>query len=132
MKKKLDRRKKQILSWPFLTVGMYSLLHAFSSNSSDKLALIGVFIFLPGVYLRDDLLGKRNLQEFDMKYKVYNVVGAVISSILSVAFLAFVLINLETINIHEYNKHIAMGFGVALVYFGLPCEMWLFKKYRNL
>jgi hypothetical protein len=93
--------------------------------------IIVFLLIMPGMLLRKDLLDKENLKEFDSKYKAYFSMGAAISLFFSLSFLIYVLVNLDTIKIEDYHPHIALGFGAALAYFGIPCEIWLFKKYKN-
>jgi hypothetical protein len=132
MKTRLNNRMKQIISWPFLILGIYLMLRAIAINSSDYQVLICFVLIMPGLLLRNDLLEKENLKEFDLKYRFYFTVGAAISLIFSIGFLIFVLVNLGTILIKNYSPYIAIGFGVALAYFGIPCEIWLYKKYRSI
>lgn len=108
------------------------MLRAIAFHPSDYQALICFIFIMPGLFLRNDLLEKDNLKEFELKYRIYFTAGAAISLLFSIGFLIFVLVNLETIEISDYNPHIAIGFGVAMAYFGIPCEIWLYKKYRSI
>ena len=132
MQIRLNNRIKQIISWPLLILGMSLMLRDMAFYPSDNQALMCFLFIIPGLFLRKDLLEKDILKEFDQKYRIYFLIGAFTSLLFSIGFLIFVLVNLETIEINDYNPHIAIGFGAFMAYYWIPCEIWLYKKYRSI
>lgn len=131
MKIQLNLRWKQIISWPLFIAGIYLINHGVIYRPSDLITFFGVLIIVPGFFLRTDVLDKDNMKEIEMKLKTYFAVGAILFLLSSVSHLIYVLFNLENINIENQEVYVSLGMLTILLYFGLPCEIYLYRKYKR-
>jgi quinol-cytochrome oxidoreductase complex cytochrome b subunit len=128
---KFDQKAKQIFSWPFLIIGLFSILHGIAVNGNDSfIDLFFIFLIL-GLFLRKDYLDKRLQNEFLSKHKWYIYIGVTIICFSSLGFLGYVLFNIKNIRFSECALTLALCMGVALAYLFLPFEIWLFKRYKK-
>jgi hypothetical protein len=123
---KIDRKVRQIVSWPLLICGCYSILvEVILHRENNPLAML---IFL-GILLRTDDINKKLSDEFVAKFKYYMYVYLIMMFLITISLIMFELFNIYQHKTYDYSYYIAILMGSFMAGFFLPYEFWLFKKY---
>jgi pilus assembly protein TadC len=127
---KIDKKIRQILSWPLFMCGAYFMIKEISFNGERSLLSLLSFLGLGiGILLRPDISNKKLNDEFIAKYKAFVYLFTILLLFFSIGLLVFVLFNLDQPNLSDYSNFAFIGYFIAAAVFFLPFEFWLFKNY---